>query len=133
MFYEINALIDTVLLLAIFLLSVRLILLLPLSALDSRDWKSMLAKAWHDMRGSYVFALVVSFAAVLPMVVANRFLLKLYRSLLVQDNLPVPLSLRQWEALLVRSGQLTLDYIMIAALAATLYQTVIARTKSTAP
>ncbi len=133
LFYEVNALIDMALLLVIFLISVRLILLLPLSGLEQLDWKSTLTKAWRDMRGSYGFALAVSVAAVLPMVVVNYFLLRLYRSLSEQNVLPVALTLRQWEALLVRSGQLTLDYIMVAAVAATLYRSILMRPKPTAP
>jgi membrane-anchored glycerophosphoryl diester phosphodiesterase (GDPDase) len=132
-FCEINAVVEMALLLAIFLLSVRLVLLLPLSALERLDWKSTLEKAWRDMRGSYRFALVVSFAAVLPMMVADHYLLRLYRSLSIQNNLPVRLTHQQWEALLVRSAQLTFDYIVIAALASTLYGVIETRTKSTAP
>jgi hypothetical protein len=133
LFYEVNALFDMALSLAIFLISVRVILLLPLSGLEQLDWKSTLVKAWRDMRGSYGFALAASFAAVLPKVVADHFLLRLYRSLYEQNILPIPLTLRQWEALLVRSGQLTLDYIVVAAVAATLYRSILMQPKPTAP
>lgn len=107
--------------LTIFLLSVRLILLLPILAVEGLDRRGTLAGAWQAMRGNYVFALTVSFAALLPMVVVDRFLGRLYRSLSVSSDLSVPLSYREWEALMVRSAELTVNYVLIAALAAGLY------------
>jgi len=133
LFYQVTALIGLIQELAIFLISVRLILLLPISGLERKGWIPTLTRAWRDMRGSYVFALAVSIAAALPMAVADRFLYRLYRTLNTENKMAVTLTLRQWEALLVRSGQLTLDYLLVAALATTLYLTIEARTKSTAP
>ncbi len=117
--------------LTIFLLSVRLILLLPILALEDLNWREALSSAWKAMRGNYVLALTVSFAALLPMIVTDRFLGRLYRSLSMPDNLPVRLSYREWEALMTRSAELTLDYILIAALAAGLYQTIRSRLPAT--
>jgi hypothetical protein len=126
--YQLHAI---VLRIGFFLLSIRLCLLLPES-----EWsglKAAVRKAWQDMLGSYLFALAVSCAALLPIVIANAFLSQLYRSLARDDVLPVKFSLSQWEALTVLSAEWTIDYVLIAALAATLYQAIETRTKSTAP
>jgi hypothetical protein len=130
--FEVVATINLALFLGVFLLSMRLALLLPIVALEEIDWKAALAKAWRDMSGSYGFALVVACAAVLPLLVADYFLTQLYRVLYDDNSMPVSLSLREWEALMVRSLQLTLGYIMTAAIAAWLYR-VIADRRATAP
>ncbi len=107
-------------LLAAFLLSVRLILILPLLALGKAGWRKLVFDAWRMMRGHYGFALAVSIAALLPIVVGDYFLGRLYASLSRPSGLSV-LPAIQWEALLIRSTELTLDYIVMAALASGLY------------
>jgi hypothetical protein len=120
------------LLLCIFLLSVRLILLLPVLGLENVSWKAALSNAWRRMRGRYGLALAVSFAAILPVAVAERPLAQLYRRLDALATFPGPLSLERWEALMVRSAEFTLQYIMTGALAAVLYLTIRAES-ATAP
>lgn len=115
------------LLLCIFLLSVRLILLLPLLGLENASCKTALSNSWRRMQGYYGLAVAVSFAAVLPVAVAERLLIQLYRRLDVVPAFPGPLGLEQWEALMVRSAEFTLQYVMTGALAAMLYLAVRAR------
>ena len=83
-------------------------------------------QAWRGMRNQYGFALAVSCAALLPLLVSDYFLNRLYRVFYTSNTLPAP-SLRDWEALMVRSGQLTLGYIMTAALVAWLYRAIAGR------
>jgi hypothetical protein len=113
--------------LGVFLLSVRLILLLPILGLEKPDWKVAVSQAWLSMKGRYGFALAVSFAAVLPMLVGDHVLTKLYRGLRPAVYFSGRLPLSEWEALMVRSAELSLDYIVLAALAVGLYQAIRSR------
>lgn len=132
-FYQVYALIKLGLFIGFSLLSIRLCLLLPISMQEAFGFKVALKRAWRDMRGHYLFALAVSCAVLLPLVIFNYFTSHLYRRLADADLPAARLSLAQWEALLLRSAQLTFEYILIAALAATLYRMIEARTKATAP
>jgi hypothetical protein len=102
-------------------------LLVPVLGLENLGWKAALLNAWRRMRGHYGLALAVSFAAVLPVAVAERLLTHLYRRLDAAAALPGPLGLEQWEALMVRSAQFTLQYLVTAALGAVLYLAIKAR------
>ncbi len=130
--YRLYAVIGIGQLLGVFLLSMRMALLLPIIALEKIGWRAALLKAWRDMRGNFGFALAVGCAALLPLLVADHFLAQLYRIFYTSNALPVPLSPREWEALMVRSAQLTLGYIATAALVAWLYRAIAGR-RATAP
>ncbi len=56
-----------------------------------------------------------------PLVIAERVLNRIFRFLYSHSDAPGPLPLRQWEALAVRSAELTLEYVVIGSLAAMLY------------
>lgn len=119
--------------LALFLLSIRLVLLLPLVGLEREGWRIALSRAWRSMKGHYGFALIVSLAAILPVVIAEHFLNGFYRSIL-GSYLPDPqLTLREWAALMVRSTELALDDIMNAALAAGIYLAIVPSASPAAP
>jgi hypothetical protein len=124
--YRVYAVIGIGLMLGVFLLSIRLALLVPIVALEKIGWKTALAKSWRAMQSNYCFALAVSCAALLPFLVADRFLTRLYRSFYTTNTLPMP-TLPDWEALMVRSLQLTLGYIVTAALVAWLYRAIAGR------
>jgi hypothetical protein len=115
-----------IMLAATFLFSVRLILIWPILACAPPD-KIALSRAWREMRGHFLFALGVSFLALLPLMVTDVFVERLYRSLEMQNNLPVQLSLPAWEGLLVYGADRTLRYVLYAALAAWLYRAIAAR------
>lgn len=116
---------------ATFLLAVRVILILPVLARETSNRKGLLT-AWGMMRGQFGFALAVSLLSVLPFLFADFLLRLLYRQLLDTNGLPVALSTRQWEALLTRGFELTLQFVFYASLAAWLYRVIAAR-KATAP
>jgi hypothetical protein len=117
---------------AIFFFSVRLILVWPVLARAPLNGSALL-RAWREMRGHFPFALGVSLLAILPLMVTDGFVERLYRSLETQSNLPTQLSLPVWEGLLIYGADRTLRYVLYAALAAWLYRAIAARRATTAP
>jgi hypothetical protein len=110
-----------------FLLPMRLVLLLPIAAAGEGRWTAMLSNAWRDMRGHFLFALVIGVAALLPVVIADHFLQKLYRNLYTPHGVAAAAPWEQWTGFLVWSVNLALGYIATAALAAWLYRAIEAR------
>ncbi len=129
LYIRLVALLGLMVLVVKFLLSVRLALLLPLVATERESWRTLLTRAWHDMRGHYGFALVVSLAAFLPVTIADYFLLRLYRRLDVHTGPHLEL----WGGFFVWSVHLTLVYIATAALAAWLDRAIKARRATVFP
>ena len=120
----------TIAALGLFVLAVRLILILPI--LRETSVGGGASRGWRAMRGHFGFALAVSLLSALPFIAADHFIMRLYRILSLHSALPGPLPLRQWEALLVRSADITLQFIFYAALAAWLYRVIVVR-EPTAP
>jgi len=113
--------------LAVLLLSVRFILLLPLLGVEQAGWRDAVSNSWRLMKGHYGFALATTIAALLPMLVTEHFLIQLRHSLMGPVDFASHLPLQAWGALMVRSGELTLEWVLNAALAARLYLAIRAR------
>ena len=118
--------------LGIFAIWIRLALLFPIAALGERKWNALLAKAWHEGRRRYGFALVGSVLAILPYFVVDDYVDSHVYRYLIPGNVMMNLPLWQWGMVLLRSAELTGRCIVYASLAAWLYRAIAGR-NATAP